>query len=99
MLNYVKYTIEINFTCFLLFCIIVLHTTYSAYLFLFILLSCPGGSVVKNLPAMQELWIPSLGQEDPLEKDMATHFTFLPGKSHGQRSLAAVHGVTELDMT
>ena len=55
--------------------------------------------MVKNLPAMQELWIPSLGQEDPLEKDMATHFTFLPGKSHGQRSLAAVHGVTELDMT
>ena len=57
MLNYVKYTIKINFTCFLLFCIIVLHTTYSTYLFLFILLGCPGGSVVKNLPAMQELWI------------------------------------------
>ena len=28
---------------------------------------------VKNLPAMQETWIPSLGQEDSLEKEMATH--------------------------
>ena len=33
----------------------------------------PGGSAVKNLPAMQEMWIPSLDQEDPLEKEMATH--------------------------
>ena len=29
--------------------------------------------MVKNLPAMQETWIQSLGQEDRLEKDMATH--------------------------
>ena len=29
--------------------------------------------VVKNLPAVQETWIQSLGQEDPLEKEMATH--------------------------
>ena len=35
----------------------------------------PGGSVVKNLPAMQETWVRSLGQEDPLEKGMATHFS------------------------
>ena len=28
---------------------------------------------VKNLPAMQETWVQSLGQEDPLEKEMATH--------------------------
>ena len=27
----------------------------------------------KNLPAMQESWVGSLGQEDPLEKEMATH--------------------------
>ena len=27
----------------------------------------------KNLPAMQEIWVQSLGQEDPLEKRMATH--------------------------
>ena len=29
--------------------------------------------MVKNLPAKQETWVPSLGQEDPLEKGMAAH--------------------------
>ena len=37
----------------------------------------PGGSVVKNLPVtmqeIQETWVQSLGPEDPLEKEMATH--------------------------
>ena len=33
----------------------------------------PGGSVVKNLPAMQETQVQSLGLEDPVEKEMATH--------------------------
>ena len=32
---------------------------------------------VKNLPAMQETWLQSLGQEDPLEKEMATHSSIL----------------------
>ena len=36
-----------------------------------------GGSVVKNLPAMQETLVQSLGQEDPLEKGMATHSSIL----------------------
>ena len=31
----------------------------------------------KNLPAMQEAWVQSLGQEDPLEKGMATHSSIL----------------------
>ena len=31
----------------------------------------------KNLPAMQETWVQSLGREDPLEKGMATHFSIL----------------------
>ena len=44
--------------------------------------------MVKNLPAMQENWVQSLGQEDSLEKGMATHSLFLPGEFHGQRSLA-----------
>ena len=43
-------------------------------------LGFPGGSVVKkkkiHLP-MQDPWVPSLGQEDPLEKEMATHFSIL----------------------
>ena len=33
--------------------------------------------IVKNLPAMQETQVPSLGQEDPLEERMATHSSFL----------------------
>ena len=42
--------------------------------------SFPNGSAVKNLTAMQETqetWVPSLSQEDPLEKGMATHFSIL----------------------
>ena len=33
--------------------------------------------MVKNLPAMQETWVQSLGQEDPLEKGMVTHSSIL----------------------
>ena len=33
--------------------------------------------MVKNLPVMQEFLVQSLGQEDPLEKEMATHSSFL----------------------
>ena len=32
-----------------------------------------GAQTVKNLPAMQETWVRSLGQEDPLQEKMATH--------------------------
>ena len=48
--------------------------------------------MVKNLPAMQETQVPSLGREDPLEKEMTTHFSILtwdipwteePGRLHG----------------
>ena len=46
-----------------------------------------GSSVVKSPPAMWKMWVRSLGQEDPLEKGLATHSS-LPGKSLGQRSLA-----------
>ena len=44
--------------------------------------------LAKNLPAMQETWVRSLGREDLLEKEMATHFSSLPGESHGLRRLA-----------
>ena len=37
---------------------------------------------------MQETWVRSLGQEEPLEEEMAIHFIILPRKPHGQRSLA-----------
>ena len=56
---------------------------------------------IKNLPAMQETWIGSLGQKDPLDKGMATHSIFLPGESHGQRSLEgySLWGHKESDTT
>ena len=40
----------------------------------------PGGSMVKNLPVMQEAQVRSLGQAVPLEKEMATHFNILAWK-------------------
>ena len=52
----------------------------------------PRGAVVNNLSAKAgdagDEAVQSLGQEDPLEKKMATHSSILPGKTHGQRSLA-----------
>ena len=36
--------------------------------------------MVKNLPAMKKTWVQSLGQEDPLEKEMATHSSNLAWK-------------------
>ena len=40
----------------------------------------PGGSAVKNLPAMQDMWVQSLDREDPLEKQTAIHFSILACK-------------------
>ena len=50
---------------------------------------------------MQETRVRFPSQEDPLEKEMATHSSILPGKSHGQRSLAGSRpwGPKETDMT
>ena len=42
---------------------------------------------VKNLPAMQETWVRSLGWEDPLEKGKFTHSVFWPGEFYGLYSL------------
>ena len=41
------------------------------------LMGFPGGSVVKNPPTKPETQVHSLGWEDPLEKEMATHSTVL----------------------
>ena len=61
----------------------------------------PGGSVIKNPPAKQEMQARFLDREDPLEKEMATHSNILPGKSHKQRNLAGYNlwGNKELDTT
>jgi len=37
----------------------------------------PDGSLVKTLPPNKEMWVQSLGQEDPLEKEMANHSSIL----------------------
>ena len=44
--------------------------------------------MVKYLPAMQDTWVQSLGQEDPLEKGIQPTPVFLPGEFRGQRRLA-----------
>ena len=57
--------------------------------------------MVKNLPATWDSWVGSLGGKDPLEKSMLTHPVFLPGESHGQRSLVGYSpwGHKESEMT
>ena len=56
--------------------------------------------MVKNLPAIQETWVQSLGWEDPLEEGNALQYYFLEDP-HGHRSLAGCHprGHKESDMT
>ena len=53
--------------------------------------------MVKNLPAMQETWVQSLSQEDPLEKGMATHSSIPAWRIPATRGVwqATVHGVTK----
>ena len=49
---------------------------------------------------MQEMQVGSLGQEDPLEKEMATYSSILAWEIPWTEEQAAIHGVTkELDMT
>ena len=56
--------------------------------------------MVKNLPALRESWVQSLGQEDPQEKGMVPTPLFMPGEFHGQRNLAgySAWGCKESDM-
>ena len=53
--------------------------------------------MVKNLPVMQETQVWSLGEEDPLEEGMATHFSILAGRIPMDRGAwwATVHEVAE----
>ena len=57
--------------------------------------------MVKNLPAVLETWVRSLGWEDPLEKEWLPTPVFLPGESHRQRSLVgySAWGLEESDTT
>ena len=59
-----------------------------------------GSNGKKNLPAMQENWVRSLGQEDPLEKGIATHSSFLAWRipwTEGPSVLHSPWGHKELD--
>ena len=56
--------------------------------------------MVKNLPAMKETWFQSLGLEDPLEKEMATHSNilgeYLENSMERERAWqTTIHGVTK----
>ena len=54
--------------------------------------------MVKNLPAVQETQVQSLGQEDPLEEGMAAHFSILAWRipwTEESDGLHTVHGVAE----
>ena len=57
--------------------------------------------MVKSLSAMREIWVQSLGREDPLEKEMATHSSILAWRICGQRRLEGYSpwGCKESDMT
>jgi len=56
----------------------------------------PSGSAVKNLPAMQETWVQSLGWEDPLEEEIATHSSILIRRiPWTEEPEATVHGVAK----
>ena len=64
--------------------------------------SFPSGSVIKNLSAMQETLVQSLGLEDPLEKEMATHSSIPAWRipwTEEPGSLYSPWGHKELDMT
>ena len=54
---------------------------------------------VKHLPAMLETWVQSLGQEDPLEKKMATHSSKIPWTVEPGRLQSSPWGHKELGMT
>ena len=57
--------------------------------------------IVKNLPAMWETRVPSLSPEDPWRREWLHTPVFLPGESHGQRSLVgySLWGRKESDTT
>ena len=51
--------------------------------------------MAKNLPAMWETWVRSLGQEEPLEKEMATHSGTLAWKIPWAEKPGRLHGVAK----
>jgi len=60
----------------------------------------PGGSVLKNPPAKQVMWVRSLGRKDPLEEEMAPHYSFcLKNLMNKGAWWATVHGLAKSGTT
>ena len=76
-----KYSESYEFLCF------PVHVNVMLLLYSNLLRNILIAHTVKNL-VMQETWIRSLGQEDPLEKGMATHSSMLTWRIYGRSSLA-----------
>ena len=72
-------------------------TIKSWFAFLIVSVKISMAQVVKNLHAMWETWVQSLGWEDPLEKGMATHSSILAGRIPMDRGgwWATVHAVAK----
>ena len=67
--------------------IYILHKDLKTYLYILradIYLFTLTAQSVKKLPATWETWVPFLGGKDPLEKELATHFSILAWEIHGQ---------------
>ena len=64
-------------------------------------LGFPGGSEIKNPLPMKEMWVRSLGREDPLEKEMAAHSSILAWKISWTEELDGLQSMKsqESDMT
>ena len=83
-----------------------LYSGHTQNYYFMVLMECvyplgfPCGSVVKNLPVIQETWVQLMSQEDSLDWEVQST-PFLPGKSQGQRSLVGYSpwGHKESDMT
>ena len=67
--HFLLHKFSIHQLCFCLYVVFTLNESFKR--------GFPGGSGVKNLPAMQETPVRFLGQEDPLEKGQATHASIL----------------------
>ena len=77
------------FHCLIAHLFLVLIMGFSAYVWASLV-----AQMVKNLPAMQEIWVQSLGWEDPLEEGMATYSSILAWRIPIDRGAwwATVHG-------
>ena len=95
------------------FTVLTILSAWFSNIYIVVWLASLVAQTIKNLPAMWETWVPSLGWEDPPEKEMTNHSCILPWrilwmeeaplslKNPRERGVwwATVHGVTESDMT